>query len=230
MQDANLRNRTSGSQIPRPMLASVRELNYRFLDLIGVRARDRDSADDWSSPGRAGLPREICTQIAALSDAQKKAAANCPYALFDLRFQDESYWQARLQSAAPPAVSDGAPLDDGLLGFARLAIFFAWHVASAGRLQARLLLGMGDVLSGAFRDLTVGCLPALAATEAVQLTARWNGSPAYWSALARAASRPHSAGLRRIQLSGLQLAAATRLTWDSVPGAAKHLRSAARLT
>ena len=38
-------------------------------------------------------------QVAPLSAAQRAAAANCPYALFDLRFQDDGYWRARLQNA-----------------------------------------------------------------------------------------------------------------------------------
>lgn len=206
MQDANVRNRTSGSPARAALLASVRELNHQFLDLIGARARD------WSAANCAGLPTEVGARIAALSDAQKRAAANCPYALFDLRFQDEHHWQARLRSSGPSAVADGTPLDDGLMAFARLALFFAWHTASTGRVAAQLLLGMSDAMAAAFRSATIGSLPALAATEAMYLTARWSGCSSYWSALAAAAARPNSAGLRRIQLSGLQLAAAARLT------------------
>jgi hypothetical protein len=57
----------------------------------------------------------------------------------------------------------------------------------------------------------VNQLPPLVATEAVHLSARWNGCPAYWSALTAAASRADPAALRRVQLYGLQLAAAARL-------------------
>jgi hypothetical protein len=95
--------------------------------------------------------------------------------------------------------------------FARLALFFAWHVASTAKLAAQLLFGMHEDTAAAFREATIDCLPSLAETEAVHLTARWNDCPAYWSALTGAASRQNAAGLRRIQLYGLQLAAAARL-------------------
>lgn len=205
MQDANAGGRVSGSQVPAAMLVSVSELNHRFLDLIGSRPRR------WDLDNRVGLSAELCGQIAPLSDAQKKAAADCPYALFDLRFQDEYYWQSRLRGAGSWSVADLPAGDDDCVTFVRLAIFFAWHVAATGKLAARLLLGMSDATSGAFREATIGCLPALVAVESANLTARWSGNPAYWRALSRAASHTNSAALRRVQLHGLQLAAAARL-------------------
>jgi hypothetical protein len=93
----------------------------------------------------------------------------------------------------------------------RLALFYAWHVASGGGLACHLLMGMRSDTASAFRGITVDRLPALVATEAVNLTARWSGSSAYWSALIGAAARADSTALRRVQLSGLQLAAAARL-------------------
>jgi hypothetical protein len=63
----------------------------------------------------------------------------------------------------------------------------------------------------AFRRVGVDALPALASSEAVNLTARWSGCSAYWSALIGAAARPDAAALRRVQLSGFQLAAAAQL-------------------
>ena len=65
--------------------------------------------------------------------------------------------------------------------------------------------------AAAFREATIDCLPSLAETEAGHLTARWNNCTAYWSALTGAAARENPASLRRIQLYGLQLAAAARL-------------------
>ena len=66
-------------------------------------------------------------------------------------------------------------------------------------------------MGAAFRRITVNQLPALVATEAVHLSARWSGCAAYWSALTAAASRADPTALRRVQLYGLQLAAAARL-------------------
>jgi hypothetical protein len=63
----------------------------------------------------------------------------------------------------------------------------------------------------AFRSISVDALPVLALAEAANLTARWSGCRAYWSALISAAARPDPVALRRVQLSGLQLAAAAQL-------------------
>ena len=182
---------------------SVRDLNHRFLDLVVARG--------WSMPGR-GLSGAVSARIAPLSAAQKSAAANCPYALFDLRFHDDGYWRTRLRAAALGGVAEATTVDGKTLEFARLALFFAWHVASTTKLAAQLLLGMHEVTAAAFREATIDCLPSLAETEAGHLTARWNNCTAYWSALTGAAARENPASLRRIQLYGLQLAAAARLS------------------
>ncbi len=149
--------------------------------------------------------------MATLSPAERAAAANCPYALFDLRFEDDGYWRMRLQNTGRWRVADESLVDDDTVGFVRLALFYAWHVASAAGLGAQLLLGMNGHTAAVFRRSTLNDLPALAATEAANLTARWSGCNAYWSALTRAASRTDESALRRVQLYGLQLAAAARL-------------------
>jgi hypothetical protein len=204
MQDAYI-NWAREPHLSAAMLESLRELNHRFLNLVAAQP------GGWDAFRSSGLPAAIPEQLAPLSAAQKSAAANCPYALFDLRFHDDEHWQARLRDSARWQVADRAPVDDDTLNFVRMALFFAWHVASTARLAAQLLLGMSGATAAAFRTATVDCLPALVATEAVNLTARWSHCPAYWSALVRAASRPNAVGLRRVQLHGLQLAAAARL-------------------
>jgi hypothetical protein len=193
------------------MLESVRGLNSRFLDLAAVQS-GHPPFGDWNFPIQVGLSANVSAQIAPLSAAQKAAAANCPYALFDLRFRDDRHWRMRFGGDGRWSVADAAPVHANTLDFVRLALFFAWHVASAGKVAAQLLLGMSEGTVAAFRAAAIDCLPAVAAMEAVHLTARWNDCPAYWGALADAAARPNAAGLRKIQLYGLQLAAAARLT------------------
>jgi hypothetical protein len=194
MQDAFVGNWAQESHLSAEILGSLRDLNHRFLDLAATRTAD------WVS-GR----------VAPLSAAQRAAAAGCPYALFDLRFQDEEHWRLRLQSSGGWRVADESVVDDETVNFVRLALFYAWHVASSAGLKAQLLLGMNGTTAAAFRRITVNQLPALVATEAVYLSARWSGCTAYWSALTAAASRADPAALRRVQLYGLQLAAAARL-------------------
>jgi hypothetical protein len=194
MQEAFVGSWAQDSHLSAETMGSLRDLNHRFLDLAAARS-------EWAA-GR----------VAALSPAQRAAAAGCPYALFDLRFQDDAYWQLRLQACGSWRVADeSSAADEATASFVRLALFYAWHVAAGAGLKAQLLLGMNGNTAAAFRRTTLNQLPALVATEAAHLSARWSGCMAYWSALTAAAARPDPAALRRVQLYGLQLAAAARL-------------------
>jgi hypothetical protein len=195
MQDAFVGNWAQESHLSSEILASLRDLNHRFLDLTAARTTE------W-----------VAGRVAPLSAAQRSAAAGCPYALFDLRFQDDGHWRLRLQNSGGLRIADESVVDDETVNFVRLALFYAWHVASSAGLKAQLLLGMNGTTAAAFRRITVNQLSALVATEAVNLSVRWSGCTAYWSALTAAASRPDPAALRRVQLYGLQLAAAARLS------------------
>jgi hypothetical protein len=188
-------------------LNSVRGLNLRFLDLASA------GADHWQAAHSSGgtlLSIGDANLLASLSMLQRAAVASCPYALFDLRFEDEAYWTSRLSRTVQYRVAD-EPHDEALTDFVRLAVFYAWHLARTASLAAQFLLGMSAVTVESFRTLDVNGLPALAAGEVSNLSARWSHSAAYWSALISAAARADSQALRRIQLHGLQLAAAARL-------------------
>jgi hypothetical protein len=204
MQDAFIGNWTRESHLSVEHLSSMRELNHRFLDLAGAMTCD------WAAGG-AGSTAGIAGQVAPLSRAQRAAAANCPYALFDLRFEDEAHWRGRLQNPGTWRVAEELRADEATINFVQLALFYAWHVASSAGLAAQLLLGMHGDTAQAFRRVTVDSLPSLVATEAANLAPRWSDCGTYWSALIGAASRADAAALRRVQLYGLQLSAAARL-------------------
>jgi hypothetical protein len=184
-------------------LGSLRDLNHRFLDLAAARGRGWEAG--------AGVPLELAGRLAPLSAVQREAAASCPYALFDLRFQDGGYWRRRLQNLGDWRVADESNPDDATVSFVRLALFYAWHICASAGLTAQLLLGMNVDAAAEFRRISVNQLPPLAVTEAANLSARWSECTAFWSALTAAASRADPAALRRVQLHGLQLAAAARL-------------------
>jgi len=203
MRDAEFDIWKRNSQVPPGLLQSMRALNCRFLELITALP------PGWDAP-RQGLDGAIFARIAALSSAQRAAAANCPYALFDLQFHDEAHWHTRLR-APVGFVAEPTWLGAETLEFVKLAIFFAWHAANTTRFAAPLLLGMHQSTVADFHHASIDRLPALAALEAANLTARWSDCTAYWSALTTAAAEPHPARLKRIQLYGLQLATAARL-------------------
>ena len=156
MQDAHTGDWVWESQLPARLLGSLQELNLRFLGL------------------RAGPGGEFGGQAAPLSPAQRLAVAGCPYALFDLKFQDDGHWCPRLQNAAPWRVADAAMGEPEAVEFVHLALFFAWHVASTAKLAAQLILGMNEATALAFRRITVDRLPQLAASETPNLGARWS--------------------------------------------------------
>ena len=193
MHDAFVGSWAQESLLSAEMLRSLHDLNHQFLDLAAARS-------EW-----------VAGHVSPLSAVQRAAAAGCPYALFDLRFHDEEHWRPRLQSPYSWRVADESAAEGTTVSFVRLALFYAWHVASSARLAAQLLLGMNGNTAAAFRAVPVHHLPSLALTEAGHLSARWSGCNPYWSALTAAASRADPAGLRRVQLYGLQLAAAAWL-------------------
>jgi hypothetical protein len=203
MQDAINRGWMPESPVPAQIRASVRNLNKRFLELL------TSEESLWTAVRRE--PAAVRAWVAPLSADQRAAAADCPYALFDLRFDDDRHWCGRLAVAGHAAVAEELAAAPRILEFAHLALFFAWHVANAAAQAAPLVLGMSVATAAEFRATPLDCLPALAMTEARHLSARWSGCAAYWDALSAAAARTDGAALRRVQLSGLQLAAATRL-------------------
>jgi hypothetical protein len=205
MQDAIVGSWAQESHWSAEGLGSLRDLNHRFLDLAASRT------SDWAAPGGDGSALRLAGQVVPLSAAQRAAAAGCPYALFDLRFQDHGHWRSRLQSPGAWRVADESAVDDDTVSFVRLALFYAWHVASSAGLKAQLLLGMNGNTAAAFRRISVNQLPPLVVTEAANLSARWSDCTAFWSALTGAASRADPKALRRVQLYGLQLAAAAQL-------------------
>jgi hypothetical protein len=205
VQDRIIGDWAQESPLTAEHLNSMRGLNHRFLDLAGAKAHE------WAVAGRGGLPAVVGTGLAPLSRPQRAAAANCPYALFDLRFDDDAHWRGRLQAGCPQRIADEPGVDEDTADFVRLALFYGWHVASSSRLAAHVLFGMRGETSDALRRVPIDELPALVATEAANLTARWRDCNAYWTALIGAAARADSAALRRVQLSGLQIAAAAQL-------------------
>ena len=203
MQDAFIW--ASQSHLSAEMLAPLRDLNLRFLDLVAARA------GAWPGTGPLSLSPGAVARIAPLTRAQRAAAANCPYALFDLRLGDEAHWRLGLARHPDRAVADGPPIAEDILSFACIALFYAWHVASTPRLGAQLWLGMSKGTASVLRTISLDRLPALAASQAAHLSARWGSSVFFWDALAASASRGEERCLRKVHLFGVQLAAAALL-------------------
>jgi len=218
MQEANTAAWARANRLVPEVRGSLVELNLRFLEL----AASRTCADE---PGSPGLPAQLIEGVAALSAAQRAAAASCPYALFDLRFHDETFWQGRIADGVAWRVADepGAAMRaagnpgvsrlgaTGRTEFVHVALFYAWHLAATAQLSARLILGMHARTAVAFGAMTVDRLPALALAEAAHLAPRWHHCPGFWQSLLQAATLDDETLLRKIHLYGIQLAAASQL-------------------
>src|SRR5258708_25747540 len=126
--------------------SSMHGLNRRFLDL---------AVEGVVAPA-------LGAHVAPLSSAQRAAAADCPYALFDLRFQDDAHWRGRLQSTGACTIADAPNVDAGTVDFVRLALFHTWHLASSAGLAAHRQLAMHANTAGAFRRGPVDALPSRA--------------------------------------------------------------------
>lgn len=204
MQEAGIGSWARESRGGSRVRASLAELNARFLSLAATRAGPHDSA-------ATGVSREFGAVIGALTPAQRTAAARCPYALFDLRFQEDGFWRSRLADGDAWRVADDSCADPERSEFVRLALFYGWHLAATAKLSAQLVLGMHERTAGAFGELTVDRLPGLALTEAGHLALRWPHCTAFWHALLAAAALEDAPLLHRVQLYGIQLAAAAQL-------------------
>ena len=185
------------ARLPSEILDSLRDLNLQFPELMRP------------SSGYRRLP------VADLTPVQLESVARCPYALFDLNFSDAVHWQLRLDGARQWKVADDALTDARAVEFARLALFFAWHAVRVHGVSAQLTLGLTPPGVQAFRGVGLKRLPALAPAASLQLAPRWQDSNAYWNALFKAAAGRDRSRLERVQLYGVQLAAATRIGYAS---------------
>ena len=168
---------------------TLRALNLRFLDLDGVAA----------------------PAIVALPPARKAAIADCPYALFDLRFGDDPHWRSRLDIAVPDRVAEPGVSNPAVVGFVRLALIYAWHLATSANLQARLSLGMDLRTAAVFADATLDRLTRIAVVEAPDLAPRWPRCTAFWDGLAEAAASADRTRLRWFHGCWLLLASGKQL-------------------
>jgi hypothetical protein len=185
-------------------LGPLHDLNQRFLDLLAERTENFKGA-------RAAESATLACALAALTPAQRAQAARCPYALFDLRFQDAEHWRQRLEGSKAWRIEDAEAPGHERLEFVHVALFYAWHVARTGQLAAQVMLGMQAGTAHALRATPLNSLPALAPRAALELKARFIPRVSFWSSLIRSAARGDAAQLRRVQLFGLQLAAAAHL-------------------
>ena len=179
-------------------------LNWEFLTILAGFPRRWRSAE---APAR--LPDPMWTRLLTLSAEQLREISRSPISLFSARFDDEAFWSEVAagpgKPIAPPAGEQEA-LELRLREFARLALFYAWHLALSNPGAARVILGMTERAGEIFRGLTLIRLHQIAQENPWIFEPRWPDRTVFWqSLLGDAAEKAERVDLR---LLGLQILAA----------------------
>ncbi len=173
----------------------------------------------------SGLPPRAIDSLID-PDAGRRLCESLPYALFDLRFGDGSFWSSEI--AAAGSVQDAEPgpaADDRLVGFARGAIMLAWHLAQTRTAGARLIFGASPATVAALAAMPIAVAERLARRVAPALTARFGSRARFWLQFEGCAVQPDDRAVNLLRQLGLQIQGA-----DSARGQAlqrRHRRGAA---
>lgn len=195
-------------------LDSIRETNLGFLGLAARRHAAHPGA------GAFGLTAAATTAIAALDAVGRRAAASCPYTLFNLRFEDAAFWR---DVALDPGLAGSGSLGEEAT-FARTAVFLAWHLAQNAGLTAALVLGMTAPVQQAWRALPLSALDRAATVALPHLSARWGDHGRFWPKLLEAAAPVDRARAESVRLLGLQLLAAEGICSGQAPAARRSAK------
>ena len=175
------------------LLEPVAELNYEVLDALA------------STSGSLG------GRWRALSETARARLARCPFLLVDVGAAQPQLWsnlpRLGVHEAQPVSVllAQRGPLATPLL---RRVLLFAWHLARANRLAARITLGMSAPCAVLVAACRFADLEALAERRPAWIRPRWHDRPEVWQAWLGAAAEESPRGLENLQLWGLQMLAA----------------------
>ncbi len=174
-------------------------INLAFLNLAAELAEE----------GRlkliAGLPPRAIDALIG-PETQQRLCERLPYALFDLRFDDGSYWE--YQIAAAGGVQDAQPaptVDERIVAFTRAVIMLAWHLAQTRALGARLVFGTAPATIAALASLPIATVDGLARRVVPALTARFGSRARFWLQFEGCAANPDDKSVNELQQLGLQI-------------------------
>jgi hypothetical protein len=194
-------------------------INLAFLDLAG------ELAEVGRLKQIAGLPPRA---IDSLIDpaAAPRLCERLPYALFDLRFSDGTFWAAEIAAAGGIQDSGSGPvIDERVVSFTRAAIMVLWHLAQMRAACARLVFGASPATIAALAAMPVAAAERLARRVAPVLSARFGSRARYWLQFEGCAARPDDQSVNLLRQLGLQIQGA-----ESARGQAlqrRHRRAAA---
>jgi hypothetical protein len=184
------------------LLGRIHALNERCLELLSQLARsDRQRINLAILDQHRSLYR-------SLTPAARKRAANTPFLLLDIRFNDADWWR----SARDPRASRRRPigLQPAFTGkvsaeLMRETLTLAWSAVTFERGGASLLFGMTAPVCSIIAELVPQDIERIASRYSAHLQPRWDDFPAYWGRLLRAARDADDEALHDLHLHGVQL-------------------------
>ena len=175
------------------ILEPLAELNLEVLDAL------------------AGAAAGLHWPWRALGEAARQRVAHSPFLVVDAAFARPELWAGLPRVGVHEGLPTGlvpaprGPLATPLL---RRVLLFAWHLARANRLAARIALGMSAPCAGLVAACRFADLEALAERRPSWIRPRWDDRPDVWQAWLAAAAEESPRALENLQLWGLQMLAA----------------------
>ncbi|HEY7640122.1 MAG TPA: hypothetical protein VH814_10390 [Steroidobacteraceae bacterium] len=192
------------------VLARIHELNLDYLELL---AAEHNAAD--ASEGQLQhLPCKLHAEIGSLPLTARTSLAALPYTLYSLGFEDEKLWRSlpdptALASALSMSERYAQPHSASLqASLCEVALLYAWHVAIASPLAARLIYAMPESVSHRLSTAPPWYVRRLAVHHASLLMPRWPTNPGFWPDLVRFAAAGDQQRLATATVLGSQLIAA----------------------
>jgi hypothetical protein len=194
-------------------------INLAFLDLAA------ELAEEGRLKQIPGLPPRALDSLIDPA-AGPRLCERLPYALFDLRFGDGSFWSAEI--AAAGGVQDAtapAAADERVVAFARAAIMVVWHLAQTRTAGARLVFGASPATIAAVAAMPVAAVERLARRIAPSLSARFGSRTRFWLQFEGCAASPDDRSVNMLRQLGLQIQGAESARVQALQR--RHRRSAA---
>ena len=194
--DADWSERSLLDAATRRALASI---NQAFLDLAG------ELAEEGRLKQIPGLPPRAIDSLIDL-EAGPRLCERLPFALFDLRFADGSFWSSEVAAAGGVQDASAQPAaDERIVAFTRAAIMVIWHLAQTRASCARLVFGAAPATIAAIAGMPVAAVERLARRLAAALSARFGSRARFWLQFEGCAARPDARSVELLRQLGLQI-------------------------
>jgi hypothetical protein len=177
--------------------------------LVSINLAFLDLASELAEEGRLkqipGLPPRAIDSLIGL-EAGPRLCERLPFALFDLRFADGSFWSAEVAAAGGVQDATAQPAaDERIVAFTRAAVMVVWHFAQSRASAARLVFGASPATIAAIAGMPVAAVERLARRVAAALSARFGSRARFWLQFEGCAARPDARSVELLRQLGLQI-------------------------